>query len=113
MILNPGEKIHVVHRRLFEKDTRKHFVGEVEAYENGVVRAIGHVFVIENPVENIFRKKSELRSRIISISAGNVFVNVLPPEVELEQIRYENNARGLRISDGSEWHLDLKEFGWT
>jgi hypothetical protein len=44
MILNSGEKIHVVHRRMFDKDTRKHFVGEVEAYENGLVRAIGHVF---------------------------------------------------------------------
>ena len=113
MILNPGEKIHVVHRRMFDKDTRKHFVGEVEAYENGLVRAIGHVFVIEDPTENIFRKKSELRSRIVSISAGNVYVNVLPSDVDLEQIRYESEGRRLRITDGSEWHLDLKEFGWA
>ncbi|MDB6037792.1 MAG: hypothetical protein JWM99_1633 [Verrucomicrobiales bacterium] len=98
---------------MFDKDTRKHFVGEVEAYENGLVRAIGHVFVIENPTENIFRRKSELRSRIISISAGNVYVNVLPAAVDLEQIHYECNGRGLRITDGSAWHLDLKEFGWA
>ena len=113
MILKSGEKIHVVHRRMFDKDTRKHFVGEVEAYEHGVVRALGHVFVIDDPAENIFRKKSELRSRLISISAGNVYVNVLPPTVDLEQIRYENKGRALRITDGSEWHLDLKEFGWA
>jgi hypothetical protein len=28
---NPGEKIHVMHRRRFEKDVRRHFVGQVEA----------------------------------------------------------------------------------
>ena len=34
-ILSPGEKIHVMHRRRFEKDVRRHFVGEVESYEQG------------------------------------------------------------------------------
>ena len=35
-VLSPGEKIHVMHRRRFEKDVRRHFVGEVEGYEQGV-----------------------------------------------------------------------------
>jgi len=33
MILQPGEKLHVIHRRYFEKESRRHFVGIVEAYE--------------------------------------------------------------------------------
>lgn len=75
MLLRKGEKIHVVHRRLFEKDTRKHFVGEVEDCEHGVIRAVGNVFVIEDVKENVFRRKPERRTRIIRIDSS-VFVNV-------------------------------------
>lgn len=113
MILQPTEKIHVVHRRLFEKDTRKHFVGVVECCENGLVRAVGHVFVIEDAKENIFRRKEELRTRIISLNSQSVYVNVLPPEVNLDEIRYENTGHEMHITDGSDWHLDVKEFGWA
>ena len=48
-ILSPGDKIHVMHRRRFEKDVRRHFVGEVKGYEQGVARASGYVFVIAVP----------------------------------------------------------------
>lgn len=113
MLLLKGEKIHVVHRRLFDHDIRKHFIGEVEDYENGIVRVVGHVWVIEDVKENIFRKKPEPRTRIISLSSGEVFVNVLPPQIELENIRYEGAGHNVRVTDGSGWFLDIKEFGWA
>lgn len=113
MLLLKGEKIHVVHRRLFDRDIRKHFIGEVEDYEHGLVRVVGHVFVIEDTKENIFRKKPEQRTRVISLLTGEVFVNVIPPEVDLEKIRYEGVGHDVRVTDGSTWHLDIKEFGWA
>jgi hypothetical protein len=113
MLLTKGEKIHVVHRRLFDKDIRRHFIGEVEDYENGIIRALGHVFVIEDAKENVFRKRPEWRTRIISLNAESVFVNVIPPAVDLERIAYENRGPCLRVTDGSDWHLDIKEFGWA
>jgi hypothetical protein len=112
MLLLKGEKIHVVHRRLFEKDIRKHFVGEVEDYEAGVLRALGHVFVIEDVKENMFRRKPERRTRIIPLD-HSVFINVLPASVDLEKIRYESRGGGLRVTDGGTWHMDVKEFGWA
>jgi len=68
---------------------------------------------LPDPKENIFRKKAEQRTRIISLHAGNVFVNVLPSTVDLDQVRYESKGRNLRVTDGSDWHLDMKEFGWA
>jgi len=112
MLLRKGEKIHVVHRRLFEKDTRKHFVGEVEDCEHGVIRAVGNVFVIEDVKENVFRRKPERRTRIIRIDSS-VFVNVLPANVDLEKIHYQGRGANLRVTDGGNWHLDVKEFGWA
>jgi hypothetical protein len=38
----------------FLRKTRKHFVGEVENCEDGVIRAVGNLFVIEDVKENIF-----------------------------------------------------------
>lgn len=69
--------------------------------------------VIEDPKENVFRKKAGLRTRIISLNAGDIFLNIIPTTVDLGKIRYENNGRDLRVTDGSEWHLDIKEFGWA
>ena len=113
MVLLRGEKIHVVYRRLFERDLRKHFVGEVEEYENGIVRASGHIFVIEDPKENVFRRKPEKRTRIIPLNASPLYINVLPATVDLNSVRYESKGRDLRVTDGSDWYLDIKEFGWA
>ena len=113
MLLLKGDKIHVVHRRLFDKDIRKHFIGEVEEYEAGIVRAVGHVFVIEDTNENVFRKMPERQIRLISLNQGAVHVNIIPPTVDLDKATYESRGRDLRVTDGSEWHLDIKEFGWS
>ncbi len=112
MILRPGEKIHVVHRRLFENDARRHFVGVVESYAKGEVRVMGHMFVLGGRANKLFQRKPDLRSRIFSVLAGAVFVNVLPEEVNLEGVVYEFHDNALRVTDGSGWHMDLKEFGW-
>ena len=45
MLLQEGDHILVAHRRLFEKDEVRLFVGRVDAYEAGVVKATGHSYV--------------------------------------------------------------------
>jgi hypothetical protein len=112
-ILHPGEKVHVIHRRLFEKDLRKHFIGVVDAYADGVIRATGHIFVIEDPKENLFRRKREQRVRLMSLHGGNLLINVIPQHVDLEKVAYEYQQNGLRVTDGSDWFMDIKEFGWA
>lgn len=38
MIIERGEKVHIITRRLFESDLRRHFVGEVLDSEGSVAR---------------------------------------------------------------------------
>jgi hypothetical protein len=59
-----------------------------------------------------FIRRPELRTRLISISSGDLFVNVIPAAVDLEKIVYKQEKKGVRVTDGSEWHLDLSEFAW-
>ncbi len=111
-LLSPGEKIHVIHRRHFEKDARRHFVGEVEFYEPGLARATGYVFVVDDLNKHMFVKRPDRRTKLIPIGSGEVIVNVIPPEVDLERLRFEIEERALYVTDGKEWRMDVREFGW-
>ena len=111
-ILSPGEKIHVIHRQRFEKDARRHFVGEVQCYEHGMARACGYVFVVDHLNKHMFVKRPDRRIKLIPIRSGDVIVNVIPETVDLERVVYELKDRSLRVTDGSDWSMDVKEFGW-
>lgn len=111
-ILQSGDKIHVMHRRRFEKDVRRHFVGEVEAYDHGLARASGYVFVIDDLSSHLFVKRPDRRTKLVPITSGDVIVNVLPSSLDLEKVRYELKQRSLFVTDGASWSMDVKEFGW-
>jgi hypothetical protein len=111
-ILSPGEKIHVIHRRYFEKDARRHFVGEVESYEHGIARASGYVFVVDDLNKHMFVKRPDRRTKLIPISSGEAIVNVIPESVDVERVAYELKDRALHVTDGNSWRIDVKEFGW-
>lgn len=111
MILKKGEKIHVIHRRHFETEARRHFVGTVEYYENGLARVSGHVFAVDKS-KYAFVRRPELRTRIISLSSGDLLVNIIPAEVDLAKVHYKVENKVTRVTDGAEWHLDLSELAW-
>ena len=107
MILKPGEKVHVIHRQLYESDARRHFVGIVEACEGSLARVKGYLFATDMK-SNQFVKRDSLRTRLIPLDAAGVIVNVLPEQVNVEKITYKYRGPGdILVTDGSEWHLDL------
>lgn len=111
MILEKGEKVHVIHRRNFEKEARRHFVGVIDAYEGGLARVTGYVFTVDR-AKFAFIRRPELRTRIVSVASGNVLINVLPPHVDVAKVTYKQEKKGVRITDGSDWYLDLSEVAW-
>jgi hypothetical protein len=111
MVLAPGEKIHVIHRRRFEKEPHRHFAGIVDAYEPGLARVTGHVFTVDTAKFSFFRRP-EKRTRILSIYSGDLIVNILPANIEMEKIVYTLEKRSVRVTDGSDWYLDISELAW-
>ena len=111
MLVNKGEKVHVMTRRLFEGDLRRHFAGEVmEASESGV-RLEGYVFVLD-PTKNHFVRRVEKRVRIIGILDSGHIIKVIPPDVRLEDLKYLLSPdKRLVVTDGREFSLDVNEFG--
>lgn len=109
-VVEVGEAVHVVTRRVFPDDVRRHFAGRVTAVSENLFRAEGWVFVF-NRGTNEFIRRSELRTRVFApVDAGNI-VNVLPSGVNPANLRYEFSDAGLTITDGIDFVVDINEFG--
>jgi len=110
-MIRPGEKIHVVERRRFESDVRRHFVGTVQEVSESLIRAIGFAFVFDTAAGS-FVKRCEVRTRIISLCDADNIINVLPAGLDPERATYTlDSDRRLILTDEQELHLDINEFG--
>lgn len=111
MILDKGYKILVLQRRLFEEDHARFFVGIVDGYENGVVRATGTSW-IRNTYSGKFERKQDLRTKILSIGSGTLVVYQLPSGCDLNALEFQVDAsQNLILTDGASLRMDLSE-GW-
>jgi len=108
-ILEEGDRVHLIERRLFTGDVRRHFAGVVEAIAIGGFRVRGHLFVYDGG-PGAFIKQAEPRTRIIAFD-NRVIVNLLPREVDVGALQYEHDGDGvLRVTDGRGFRLELNEF---
>lgn len=110
MLLNDGELVHVLHR--FEKEIKRHFVGEVLCSQEGIARVSGYAFVVDDPATHLFVKRPDRRTKLVPLGDGELLINILPSGVNLDEIRYETTEHRLYVTDGKSWRMDLKEFGW-
>ena len=108
-VLTAGEKLHVITRRLFQQDVRRHFVGVVIAADDNLVKLEGYAFIL-NPATNQYQRHANKRMRVISLcDAGNI-INILPDAMALEALTYHFHAGKLVMTDGKGYELDLSEF---
>ena len=108
-MLNQGEKLLIVHRRLFEKDTPRFFVGVVLIYEAGIVKVKGYTFVKDMFSGNM-QKKSDLRTKVMSIVSGTLIVYQLPVTALLDSMRFSlDQDGGLVLTDEGGFSMDVSE----
>lgn len=111
MLLKEGDKLFVAHRRLFDKDPARFFVGRVDAYETGVVKITGHSYVRDR-VTGRTVEKAEVRTKILSLSSGTLLVYLLPEQTALDTIEFVLTGHRLTVTDGKEFRMNLMEFLW-
>jgi len=108
-MLEQGEKLLIVHRRLFEKDSPRFFVGEVQAYEAGIAKVLGYSFA-KDLFNGTMDKKATPRIKIISIASGTFIVYQLPVTVLLDSVRFDLDQDGvLMLLDEGGFSLDVSE----
>lgn len=110
MLLDIGEKVHVIERRLFETDVRRHFFGVIERVEATAIRVTGYFFVYDSS-STTFVRGHEQRTRVMPLATSDLIINVAPSETNLEDVRYVDDGGKLVVTDGGAFRLDINEFG--
>ncbi len=108
MFLNPGDKVLIVHRRLFEKDSARFFVGAVEEYDAGFAKVTGFTFYREMMHGHV-QKKGDPRTKIVSVGSGSLFVYLLSGDLQIDKLHFVHSGFKLKLSDGSGFKMDLTE----
>ena len=109
MLLKAGEKVHIIERRHFNEDLRRHFFGEIIVSTGSAIRARGYVWVFDTS-QGLFVKKPEPRERWIVLT-DRTTINILPTDVDLDEINYANDpGKGLIVTDGKGFSLEVTEF---
>ena len=107
-ILSAGDKIHIIHRQLFDRDVQRHFVGIVEACEGCLAKVKGYLFARDTQSDQFVRHDHEARTRIVALNSDMLIINVLPSHMDTEKITYKRHVgQEVTVTDGSDWHLDL------
>lgn len=106
-LLHRGDKVFIVERRLFEQDLRRHFVGEVEACTDVGFRAKGYPFFYHPTAQNYVRKPKP-RSRIFPFD-GNLIINILPRDCDVESINYLASEVGTTLTDQKSFEMDVSD----
>jgi hypothetical protein len=111
MILKQGEKVHVITRRYFNGDLRRHFIGEVVDCTDYLAKIKAFAFVFDTSTGQYIRKSS-FRERIISLVDSNNIIVLLPDSIHIEKVRYAYDSKNrLIITDKKDFQMDINEFG--
>ena len=108
-LLEVGETIHVVERRAFEGDVRRHFLGTVEAVTAEAARVTGYAFVFD-PATATFRKKPERRTRLLAVTDARLLINMLPADFDVENADYGWGGQGFMVLSDGKHSFDVTEF---
>ena len=110
-MMEKGEKVFVITRRLFDGDRFRMFVGEIQAITDMAIKVCGYAFVHDEFTNEIVRRE-DLRTRIISLVDAINIIMAIPKEVILEHVQYEiNNVNERVITDKDAFSMNLNEFG--
>ncbi|MBQ0724739.1 MAG: hypothetical protein KBT50_08245 [Cycloclasticus sp.] len=111
MIIEKGEKVHVMYRALYENSTRRHFLGEVKMAEGAKCRLEGYVFLYDQRTTEFIRKP-EKRITIIDLSESGYITNIIDLEANLDNVVYKYaQGVGLMATDNNGFSLNINEFG--
>jgi hypothetical protein len=108
-VIEAGERVHIVERRFFVDDVRRHLVGIVKEYDENSLRLVGYVWVY-NAREGRFVRRREKRERVL-VLGDKLIINILPKTVAPEEIVYaSDSSRRMYITDNKKFALDISEF---
>ena len=109
MILEQGDKVMIVHRRLYQEDCSRYFVGVVDGYADGIAKVTGHTWLRDNDAGRFIVKKDP-RTKIFSLQSGTLIVYQLPGDVDMAKLSFvEDDQLNCSLNDGKDLSIDVTE----
>ena len=109
MIIDIGEKVCIIERRYFTEDPIRFFTGQILASSENAIRLQGHVWVYD--MMKGLTRKPERRERIIYPN-DRTNINIIPKDIDTDELQVIMvPGKGLCVTDGKEFSLDISEFG--
>jgi hypothetical protein len=105
-----GDKLHIITRRLFPEDLRRHFVGEVVAASGGLFELRGFTFVFNSGIGE-YRRRDVAQNRVFSLSDSGYIATKLPLDTRTENVEYKLVENRLVVTDNGSFQMDINEFG--
>ena len=111
MITSKGEKVHIIYRRNFETEVRRHFIGEITESNESIVRLQGKAVIFDTS-KNMYIKKTETRITIIDLSESGYIVDIIDKSINIDDLSYSTDQnKRLILTDNKNFKLDINEFG--
>lgn len=108
MILEQGDKILIAHRRMFPEDAERYFLGTIEAYDAGILRASGRTWA-RSRFGGAFIGKPDDRTKILSVHSAALIIYRLPRSSDIGQMELVVDGDRAWLKEGSRTLLDLTE----
>ena len=109
-VISVGQKLHIITRRNFSEDLRRHFVGEITGVDGELCEVQGYSFVFD-PFKNDYVRYPDVRVRVFNVGHAGLIVNKMPPDVDVATLRYRMTNDRLVVTDMADYQLEINEFG--
>ena len=108
MILENGDIVLVSHRRMFDGDQARYFLGRTIGCEGSLLKVEGFSFVRDLSNGHVI-KKPEKRIKLLSLDSPGHIVYQLPDDVHVGTVEFASHNGDAYLVDGARRLLDLSE----
>ncbi len=108
MLVDIGDTVLVSHRRMFQHDEARFFVGKIVACDRELLKLEGYTFVRDLSSGMIIRK-DEQRTKLLSMNSPGYIFYQLPGKLDVNQIHVANEAGEVYLMAGTKALMNLAE----
>lgn len=108
MILDTNDVVLISHRRMFQHDESRFFLGRIVVCDGALLKVEGFSFVRDLSNGKIIRK-DEKRTKILSLASPGYIVYELPKDVNIDRTNISSGEGDAFLVDGSRKLMNLSE----
>ena len=108
MFMSEDDVVLLAHRRMFQTDEPRYFLGQVMSSEGPLLKVGGYTFV-RDVTSGAMVKKDERRTKVVSLASSGYIVYQLPQDVDVDRAYVRSCEGDTVLVDGERELMNLSE----